>query len=77
MTLFCLVCVSLVLGGLALRRETRAGLEALWLGAFGTRVPVRRPARPPQARPAVDFRPDFLPAPRVQTRPGPAGPSRT
>jgi hypothetical protein len=74
MTLICLVCVSLVLGGLAFRREARAALEDFWLWAFGTPVAVRRPARRPlPERPAV-FRADFLPPPQVQTRPGPGGP---
>ncbi len=73
MTLICLVCVSLVLGGLALRPEARAALEGLWLWAFGSRVPVRRQVRATRPAPHVAFRPDFLPPPQVQTRPGPFG----
>jgi hypothetical protein len=74
MTLICLVCVSLVLGGLALRREARAALEGVWLWAFGTLVPVRRPVRRPLPAGPAAFRYDFLPPPQVQTRPGPGGP---
>jgi hypothetical protein len=74
MTLICLVCVSLVLGGLALRPEARAALEGIWLWAFGSRVPVRRQARPTRPAAHAAFRADFLPPPQVQTRPGPGGP---
>ena len=73
MTLFCLLCVSLVLGGWAVRREARATFEALWLKFFGVRVRVlrtqslrtdRRRAAAPAAPPCP------LPTPYVATRPG-------
>src|SRR5262249_39200127 len=47
MTLFWLLCVSLVLGGLAHRRELRSALQDLWLHWFGVRVRVPHPARLP------------------------------
>ena len=42
---FWLLCVSLVLGGLALRRPLRAAAEGLRLALFGVRVPCPRAAR--------------------------------
>lgn len=71
MTLFWLLCVCLVLGGLVVHREVRAALADLWLSWFGIcvrvrseRVPRRRTAAPPP-------RHDPLPPFRVETRPGP------
>jgi hypothetical protein len=71
MSLFWWLCLSLVLGGLAFRREVRAALGDLWLAFFGVRVRVSRPRVP-----ALPDRPrhcphDFLPPPRVITRAGP------
>jgi hypothetical protein len=73
MILFWCLCVSLVLGGLALRREVRAALEDLRLHLFGVRVRVRRvPTGPaPRRRASPPSRHDFCPPPRVVGRAGP------
>ncbi len=73
MTLLCLLCVSLVLGGWAVRREARAVFEDLWLHFFGVRIRVhRRPETPRPDRVAVPVAPPCpLPPPQVTTRPGP------
>jgi hypothetical protein len=71
MTLFCLLCVVLTIGGLAFRREALRTLEGLLLQWFGVRVrAVRRPASeaPAQVRGRASP-PAFLPPPRVVTRP--------
>ncbi|HVS39098.1 MAG TPA: hypothetical protein VMS17_26300 [Gemmataceae bacterium] len=74
MTLFCLLCVILVLGGWAVRREACATFEQLRLRFFGVRVPVHRSPEPPLAvrrRVAVPSAPSCpLPPPCTATRPG-------
>ncbi len=71
MSLFWLLCLSLVLGGLAFRREVRTALGDLRLQLFGVRVRVRRwPVPVPPDRPCNPPH-DFLPPPRVITRVGP------
>jgi len=74
MTLFCLLCVSLVLVGWAVRREARERFEKLRLHFFGIRVRVLRrpePSRTDRRRPAVPAVPRSpLPPPVVATRPG-------
>jgi hypothetical protein len=67
MTLFWLLCVSLVLGGLAHRREIRAAVHELWLQWFGVRVRVARPERPSALSPRTP-RQGSLPTPQVATR---------
>ena len=75
MILFCLLCVSLVLGGWAVRREVRTTFEKLWLTCFGVRVRVLRrpePSRTDRRRLArLAAPPCRLPPPNVATRPGP------
>ena len=75
MTLFCLLCVSLVLGGWAVRREACATFEAIRLHFFGVRVRVLRrpePSRTDRRRTAYPAAPPCpWPAPNVATRPGP------
>jgi len=75
MTLFCLLCVSLVLVGWAVRRVARATCEKLWLHFFGVRVRVLRrpePSRADRRRTAVPAVPHCpLPPPVVATRPAP------
>ena len=75
MTLFCLLCVSLVLGGWAVRHQARATFEAIRLHFFGVRVRVLRrpePSRADRERTAVPAAPPCpLPTPYVATRPGP------
>ena len=73
MTLFWLLCVCLVLCGLAFRREVTAVLDGLWLQVFGVRQRVVDPRRLPQPPQPSAPRPshNFLPPPRVITRPGP------
>ena len=77
MILFWLLWVSLVLGGVAGYFAVKAGWDGLWL--WVTRVPARAPrAACPRdggvARPRAE-QGDFLPVPRVTTRPGsPPGP---
>jgi len=72
MTLFCLLCVSLVLGGWIVRREVRTALGNLWLHFFGVRVRVlRRQELPAPDRLAASASPHgFPPPPQVVTRPG-------
>jgi hypothetical protein len=73
MTLFWLLCVSLVLGGLAFRHPLRGALDDLWLYWFGVRVRAVRPQGPPPdpGRSAVPpSRHDFLPPPRGINRAG-------
>jgi hypothetical protein len=73
MTLFWLLCVCLVLAGLAYRRAAAAVLNGLRLQVFGVRVRVSRPQRlpcPPRA-PVASPRHNFLPPPRTITRAGP------
>jgi hypothetical protein len=70
MSLFWLLCLSLVLGGLIFRREVRAALGDLWLAFFGVRVRVSRPRRPARLDRPRSPPHDFLPPPRVLTRPG-------
>jgi hypothetical protein len=71
MSLFWLLCLSLVLGGLVFRREVRAALDDLRLTFFGVRVRVSRPRLPtPPDRPRKAPH-DSLPPPRVITRAGP------
>lgn len=73
MTLLCLLCVSLVLVGWALRREVRATFEAIRLHFFGVRVRVLRRPEPPRTdrhRIAAPAAPPW-PPPIVATRPGP------
>ena len=76
MTLFWLLCVSLVLVGLFFRRELRKALREVRLHLFGVRVRARR--LDPQARlPRFGDAPpceNLLPSFRVVTRAGP-GPS--
>lgn len=61
------LCVSLLVGAWAARREVRAVLEDGKLALFGVRV---RPARRPSAvRPLASPSPVRLPPPRVGTRP--------
>jgi hypothetical protein len=73
MTPFWLLCVCLVLCGLAFRREVTAVLNGLRLQVFGVRQRVISPRRLPQSPPPSAPRPthNFLPPPRVVTRPGP------
>ena len=73
MTLLCLLCVSLVLGGWAARRQARALFEDLWLHFFGSRVRLhRRPESPRPDRGAVRAAPPgSIPPFEVATRPGP------
>jgi hypothetical protein len=71
MTLFWLLCVCLVLGGLAVRPEARTALGNLRLHLFGVRVRASRPRQGP-AQPACPlWRHDFLPPPRGIPRAGP------
>jgi hypothetical protein len=56
MSLFWLLCVSLVVGGLVFSREVRAALGDLRLQFFGVRVRVTRP------RPGVPERQAAFPA---------------
>jgi hypothetical protein len=70
MTLFCLLCVCLLLVGLIACTEGRARLGELWLHWFGVRQPVPRSLRrlvpvPPRSPPH-----HRLPPPRVVTRAG-------
>ena len=71
MILFCLLCVSLVLGGLAYRRELGVILNDLRRHLFGVRVRVRAPQRGGQpARTAPSpLQLGSVPPPRVTTRP--------
>lgn len=72
MILFWLLCVSLLLGGLAIRRHTAVWLSGWWLHWFGVRVPVRRTplrASPRQSRDAPQSA--CWPPLRVVTRAGP------
>jgi hypothetical protein len=72
MILFWLLCVSLVLGGLAFRRELLTILDGLWLHVFG--VPVRARTSRPALRACTTAPPrrhDPLPPPRVSFRAGP------
>jgi len=72
MILFWLLCVCLVLVGLAFRREATALLRELRLQVFGTRVRVPSPLRlpyPPRST-APPPAQNLLPPPRVVTRPG-------
>ena len=74
MILFWLLCVSLVLGGLAFRREVRTTLDGLWLRLFGAPVRVRTHTPRPTLRAcstAPPRRHDLLPPPRVSFRAGP------
>ena len=73
MTLFWLLCVCLVLAGLAYRREAAAALHGLRLQIFGVRARVPSPQRLPYPPRSTDLPPkhNFLPPPRVITRPGP------
>jgi hypothetical protein len=73
MTLFWLLCVCLLLGGLAVRRDAAAVLHGLRLRFFGAPVRVKTPPppAPPPCSGAPRPAPDFLPTPRVLTRPGP------
>jgi hypothetical protein len=72
MYLFWLLCVTLVLGGLFVRREVSAALTGLMLLLTGARVRIRRPRRSvvPQRCVTSPSRANRLPPPRVQTRPG-------
>jgi hypothetical protein len=73
MILFWLLCVCLVLAGLAYRREAAALLNGLRLQIFGVRVRVPTPQRlpyPPRS-PVGPPAHNFLPPPRVITRAGP------
>lgn len=73
MTLVWLLCVSLVLVGMAAvgSNGLRAAFDAQRLRLFGVRVRAPRAGRlPTEARPATSPSPqDFLPPPRVRTRP--------
>ncbi len=72
MTLFWLLCVSLVLGGLAFRRQVREALDGLWLRLFGVPVRVRARRPVPHARStAPPGQHNLLPPPRVSSRAGP------
>ncbi len=56
MTLFCLLCVCLLLVGLIACTDTRARRSGLWLHWFGVRQPVPRSPRrfvpvPPRSPP--------------------------
>jgi hypothetical protein len=70
MTLFCLLCVCLVLVGWTVRREVRAALRGMRLWLFGARVRVGRPPEPPAARRSAAPPPGPPPF-GVATRPGP------
>jgi hypothetical protein len=76
MSLFGLLCLCLVLGGLAFRREVRAVLGDLRLRLFGVRVRVVRSGPPAAAEHPRNSPPGFLPPPRVRTRPGAVVPPR-
>jgi hypothetical protein len=73
MTLIWLLCVCLVLAGLAVRREIAAVLNGLRLRIFGVPVRVPTPRRlpypPRSAVPPPEH--NFLPPPRVVPRAGP------
>lgn len=73
MTLFWLLCVCLVLAGLAVRREVAAVLNGLRLQVFGVRVRVPSPRRLPEPPRSTVPPPGhyFLPSPRIITRAGP------
>jgi hypothetical protein len=73
MTLFWLLCVCLVLIGLAVRRDVAAVLNGLRLQVFGVRARVPSPQRlpyPPRF-PVPPPAQNVLPPPRVVTRAGP------
>src|SRR5262249_50401097 len=58
MSLICLLCLCLLLGGLTLRRTIAAALEELWLSWFGQRavaraVPAARSQPPPGGPPPL------------------------
>ena len=75
MILFCLLCVSLVLGGWAVRREVREVCETIRRHLFGVRVRILRrpePSRTNRARIPLGAVPSCpLPPPNVATRIGP------
>jgi hypothetical protein len=73
MILFWLLCVCLVLAGLAYRREVAAALHGLRLQLFGVPARVPSPQRLPYPPRSTDPLPayNFLPPPRVITRLGP------
>jgi hypothetical protein len=77
MMLFWLLWVSLVLGGVAGFLAVKVRRDGLWLRVARRPVRVRRAGRPwggDVARPRAE-QGDFLPVPRVTTRPGsPPGP---
>jgi hypothetical protein len=73
MTLFWLLCLCLVLGGLAFRRAVVDTINGLRLQVFGVRVRVPSPQKLPHPPRSVAPQPArySLPPPRVRTRPGP------
>ncbi|HWG44008.1 MAG TPA: hypothetical protein VN688_14615 [Gemmataceae bacterium] len=71
MTLFWLLCVCLLLVGLAVCPQVRAALEDLWLHWFGVRQPVPRSSERPIPVPPRSPPHDRLPPFRVITRAGP------
>jgi hypothetical protein len=68
MTLFCLLCVCLLLVGLAACPEIRARIGDLWLHWFGVRQPVPCSPRRPVSVPPRSPPHHRLPPPRVLTR---------
>jgi hypothetical protein len=71
MILFWLLCVSLLLGGLLLRRHVGGVLSDLWLHWFGARVRVRRTPRAEGPQPRNAHPLASRPPLRVVTRAGP------
>jgi hypothetical protein len=73
MTLFCLLCVSLVLGGWTMRHTVRKAFEALRLQLFDIPVFILcRPEPSPINRLSVSVRaaPPYPPPPRALIRDG-------
>jgi hypothetical protein len=68
MTLFWLLCVCLLLVGLAVYPEIRVRVGDLWLHWFGVRQPVPCSPRRPVSAPPRSPPHHPLPPPRVLTR---------
>ena len=72
MILFWLLCVCLLLVGLAAFPDIRSGVADLWLHWFGVRQRVPRASERPIPVPPRSPPHDRLPPPRVITRAGPS-----